>query len=107
MRYWKKMVAGGAAMLISTGAARACQEPSAVEQEVRGMTAAQQETSWNAKGGAPSDRARAKTDAAANGALGVAPSSSALPVGATKVAHGRDPAMNCAINNTVDCLPGP
>ncbi len=67
MRYWKKMVAGGAAMLISAGAAHAGQEPSAVEQSVRGMTSARQETSWDAKGGAPSDPARAKADAAVNG----------------------------------------
>ncbi len=66
MRYWKKMVAGGAAMLISAGAAHAGQEPSAVEQSVRGMTSARQETSWDAKGGAPSDPARAKADAAVN-----------------------------------------
>jgi hypothetical protein len=63
------MVAGGAAMLISAGAAFAGQGRSAVEQSLRGMTAARQDTSRDAKGG--------------------------------------DPAMNCAINNTVDCLPGP
>jgi hypothetical protein len=67
MRYWKKMVAGGAAMLISAGAAHAGQEPSAVEQSVRGMTAARQEMGWDAKGGAPYDPARTKTDAAVNG----------------------------------------
>jgi len=106
MQYWKKMVAGGAAMLISAGAAHAGQEPSAVEQEVRGMTSAQHETSGSVKGGAPFDRARAKTDAAANGALGVDPSS-APPGGGTEMAQGGDPAINCAINNTVDCLPGP
>ncbi|BDG05009.1 DUF4142 domain-containing protein [Anaeromyxobacter oryzae] len=39
MRYWKKMVAGGAAMLISAGAAHAGQEPSAVEQAVRATPA--------------------------------------------------------------------
>ncbi len=41
MRYWKKMVAGGAAMLISAGAAHAGQEPRAVEQANR-ATAAEQ-----------------------------------------------------------------
>jgi hypothetical protein len=67
MRYWKKLVAGGAAMLISAGAAHAGQEPSAVEQSLRGMTSTQQETSWDAKGGAASDPARVKADAAVKG----------------------------------------
>jgi hypothetical protein len=67
MRYWKKMVAGGAAMLISAGAAYAGQASTTAEQADRSMDAARQETGWNAKGGAPLDPARAKTGAAATG----------------------------------------
>jgi len=67
MRYWKKMVAGGAAMMISAGAAHAGQAPSAVPPDDRAMDAARQETNWGAKGGAPPDPARAKTGAAVTG----------------------------------------
>jgi hypothetical protein len=67
MRYWKKMVAGSAAMMISAGAAKAGQAPSTVDQADRSMDAARQETTWNAKGGAPPDPARAKTGAAVTG----------------------------------------
>jgi hypothetical protein len=66
MRCGKKTVAGGAAMLISVGAARAGQEPR-VEPADRSMASARQETSENGKGGAPLDPARAKPGAAVNG----------------------------------------
>jgi hypothetical protein len=56
MRSWKMMVAGGAAMLISVGSARA------VEQVDGAAASAQRATSWGMEGGAPSDPARAKTD---------------------------------------------
>jgi len=54
-------------MVISVGTAHAGQEASAAEQADRAMTSTRQETSWNAKSGAPSDPARAKTDAVVNG----------------------------------------
>lgn len=38
MRYWKKMVAGGAAMMISAGAAHAGQAPSAVDRARKAQT---------------------------------------------------------------------
>jgi hypothetical protein len=44
MRYWKKVVAGGAAMLISVGAAHGEEAPSAVEPADRSMASARQET---------------------------------------------------------------
>ena len=50
-------------MLISVGTARAGQEPSGVPQMDGATTSARQETSWGARGGAPSDPARAKADA--------------------------------------------
>jgi hypothetical protein len=67
MRCWKKMVAGGAATLISVGLAHAGQEPSTVEQADRSMASGRQETSWNAKDSAPFDPSRAKADAAPDG----------------------------------------
>jgi hypothetical protein len=63
MRYWKKLVAGGAAMLVSVGSAYAGQEPSAVERVGGVTTSAGPEASWDAKGRAPSDPARAMPDA--------------------------------------------
>ncbi len=50
------MMAGGAAMLISVGSARA------VEQVDGATASARQATSWEAKGDAQSDPARAKMD---------------------------------------------
>ncbi len=66
MRYWKKVVVGGAAMLISTGAAHAGQEPTAGQRD-RGMNAPGQEASGDANGGAAPGAARARTGVAATG----------------------------------------
>ena len=67
MRDWKKMVAAGAAMLISVGPAYAGQKPSALDRVDGTATSARQVTSWEAKGSELSDPARAKTDVAASG----------------------------------------
>jgi hypothetical protein len=67
MRYGKKMVAGGAALLISAGVAHAGQEPSTAVEAERAMEAGRQETSWSANGGASLDPARTKTGAAVTG----------------------------------------
>jgi hypothetical protein len=67
MRSWKKMVVGGAALVISAGAAHAGQAPTAGGQADVAMSSARQETSWNATGGAASDPARTRTDVAATG----------------------------------------
>jgi hypothetical protein len=64
MRYWKTMMAGGAAMLISVGSARA------VEPVDGATAAAQQEISRYAKAGQPSDPAQAKPDAVNGDASG-------------------------------------
>jgi hypothetical protein len=64
MRNWKMMMVGGAAMLISVGSARA------VEQVDGATASAQRATSWEAKGGGPSDPARAKADLANGDASG-------------------------------------
>jgi hypothetical protein len=64
MRSWKMVMAGGAAMLISVGSARA------VEQVDGATASAQQATSWEAKGGESSGAARAKTDLASGDAPG-------------------------------------
>ena len=67
MRDWKKMVAAGAAMLISVGPAYAGQKPSALDRVDGTATSARQVPSWDAKGSEPADRAQARTDIAANG----------------------------------------
>ncbi len=67
MRLCRKMVVGGAAMLISAGAARAGREPTAGGQADMATPAARQETSWSATGGARPDPARAKTDVGVTG----------------------------------------
>ena len=64
MRSWKMMMAGGVAMLISVGSARA------IEQEDGATASAQGATSWEAKGGEPSDPAGAKADLANGDAAG-------------------------------------
>ena len=67
MRDWKKMVVAGAAVLMFAGSAYAGQQPSAVDRLDGATTSAPQGTIWDAKGGVPTDPARAKTDVAASG----------------------------------------
>jgi hypothetical protein len=61
MRDWKKMMAVGAAMLISEGSAYAGQNPSAVDRVDGTTSPARQVRSWDARGSGPSDPAQAKT----------------------------------------------